>query len=74
MDSLTEMQRAILDALQRPLRDGGPDATPATNKEIAAEVRPSVDAVKGDLRGLDARLDLQDLPRTLSARAWPRSG
>ena len=62
-DSLTDMQRAILDALQRPLRDGGPYATPATNKEIAAEVHLSVDAVKGHLRALYARLGLEDLPQ-----------
>ena len=55
-DSLTDTQRAILDALQRPLRDGGPYATPATNREIAAEVYLSVDAVKGHLRALYARL------------------
>ena len=63
LDSLTDTQRAILDALQRPLRDGGPYATPATNREIAAEVFLSVDAVKGHLRAMYARLGIDGLPQ-----------
>lgn len=57
------MQRAILDALKRPVLEGGPYATPATNKQIADEVHLSVDAVKGHLRALYARLGLEDLPQ-----------
>lgn len=63
LDSLTDTQRAILDALQRPLREGGPYSTPATNKQIADEVHLSVDAVKGHLRALYARLGLEQLPQ-----------
>ncbi len=63
LERLTDTQRAILEALQRPLRDGGPYASPATNKAIADEVHLSVDAVKGHLRALYARLGLEQLPQ-----------
>ncbi len=70
---LTDMQRRVLIALCRPLRDGA-QATPATNQEIAAEVFLSLDAVKLHLRALSGRFGLQDLPQnrkraTLAVRA-----
>lgn len=62
-DRLTDTQRAILDALSRPLEEQGAYASPATNQEIADEVFLSVDAVKGHLRALYAKLGLEDLPQ-----------
>lgn len=62
-EGLTETQSRILDALCRPLSEDGPYASPATNKEIAQEVFLSVDAVKGHLRALYAKLGLEELPQ-----------
>lgn len=59
---LTETQRKILVALCRPLQDSA-YATPATNKDIAAEVHLSVDAVKAHLRAIFERFGLDDLPQ-----------
>ena len=59
---LTEGQRRVLTALCRPLADSA-YATPATNKEIAAEVHLSVDAVKAHLRVIFERFDLDALPQ-----------
>lgn len=59
---LSESQRKVLIALCRPLADSA-YATPATNKEIAAEVHLSVDAVKAHLRAIFDRFDLDDLPQ-----------
>jgi pSer/pThr/pTyr-binding forkhead associated (FHA) protein len=59
---LTETQRKILVALCRPLKDSA-YATPATNREIAAEAHLSVDAVKAHLRVIFERLALDDLPQ-----------
>ena len=61
--SLTETQRRIVDALSRPLRDSGPYASPATNQQIADEVFLSVDAVKGHLRALYAKVGIDELPQ-----------
>ncbi len=61
--SLTETQRRIVDALSRPMRDGGPYATPATNQQIADELVVSVDAVKSNLRALFAAFGVDDLPQ-----------
>src|SRR6476661_8193311 len=60
--SLTETQRRILVALCRPLQDSA-YATPATNRDIAAEVHLSVDAVKAHLRAIFERFGLDDLPQ-----------
>jgi hypothetical protein len=59
---LTEAQRKILVALCRPLKDDA-YATPATNRDIAAEVHLSVDAVKAHLRVVFERFRLDDLPQ-----------
>lgn len=58
--TLTPTQRQVLIALCRPLFASA-FATPATNRQIAAEVYLSVDAVKGHLRGLFERFALSDL-------------
>ena len=60
--TLSEAQRKVLIALCRPLADTA-YATPATNKEIAAEVHLSVDAVKAHLRVIFERFDLDALPQ-----------
>lgn len=54
-------QREILIALCRPYRDGGAFATPASNRQIAAEVYLGVDAVRTHLRALYDRFGLGDL-------------
>ncbi|HEX2411232.1 MAG TPA: FHA domain-containing protein [Solirubrobacteraceae bacterium] len=59
---LTPTQRRILVALCRPVRESA-FATPATNREIAAELFLSVDAVKAHLRALFERFGLEDLPQ-----------
>jgi hypothetical protein len=59
---LTEAQRRILVALCRPLKDSA-YAAPATNREIAAEVHLSVDAVKAHLRLIFERFGLDALPQ-----------
>ena len=60
--TLSPMQRRILIALCRPVRDSE-SATPATNREIAAEVFLSIDAVKAHLRVLFDRFGLGELPQ-----------
>ena len=60
--SLTESQRAVLLALCRPFKHGGPYATPTTNQQIAAELFLSEDAVKTHLRALFAKFRVEDLP------------
>jgi pSer/pThr/pTyr-binding forkhead associated (FHA) protein len=59
---LTPIQRQILVALCRPVRDSA-FATPTPNREIADEVSLSVDAVKAHLRVLFERFGLEDLPQ-----------
>ena len=75
---LSKMQRKVLVALCRPLRDQGPYAVPATNQDIADEVFLTVVAVKTHLRTLFAKFGLQDLPqnakRAALAEAALRSG
>ena len=60
--ALTDMQRRLLVALCRPLRDSA-YATPATNREVAEEVHLSVDAVKAHLRVIFERLGIDDMPQ-----------
>jgi DNA-binding CsgD family transcriptional regulator len=59
---LSDAQRRVLDALCRPTATGT-RATPATNREIAAELFLSVDAVKAHLRTLFEKFELGDLPQ-----------
>jgi len=59
---LSEAQRKVLVSLCRPLGDSA-YATPATNREISAEVHLSVDAVKAHLRVLFERFGLDALPQ-----------
>ena len=59
---ISETQRKLLIALCRPIFETGAE-TAATNPAIADEVSLSVDAVKGHLRALFARFDLDELPQ-----------
>jgi DNA-binding NarL/FixJ family response regulator len=59
---LSETQRKVLAALCRPLSESA-FATPATNRAIAEQLFLSVDAVKGHLRVLFERFELEDLPQ-----------
>lgn len=61
--TLTPTQRAVLLALARPYAVGDAFARPATNRDVADAVHLSVDAVKGHLRTLGAKLGLGDLPQ-----------
>ncbi len=58
--ALTPSQRQVLIALCRPVFESG-FATPATNRQIAAEVHLTVDAVKAHLRHLFDRAGLAGL-------------
>jgi hypothetical protein len=60
---LSDAQRRVLVALCRPYRDGGPYATPATNRDIADELVLSVEAVKTHLRALFQRFGVEHLPQ-----------
>jgi pSer/pThr/pTyr-binding forkhead associated (FHA) protein len=68
---LTPAQRRVLVALCRPLRDAA-YGSPATNKQIAAELTISVDAVKTHLRRIAEALELGELPqnRKRAELAW----
>jgi pSer/pThr/pTyr-binding forkhead associated (FHA) protein len=59
---LSEAQRKVLVSLCRPL-GASAYASPATNREISAEVHLSVDAVKAHLRVLFERFGLDALPQ-----------
>jgi pSer/pThr/pTyr-binding forkhead associated (FHA) protein len=61
--TLTDTQRRVLVALCRPYADGDAFATPATNREIAAELYLSLDAVKSALRILFDKFVVGDLPQ-----------
>jgi pSer/pThr/pTyr-binding forkhead associated (FHA) protein len=74
---LTPAQRRVLVALCRPFADTR-YAAPATNREIAAELIVTVDAVKRMMRRLFDIFEIEDLPqnekRTALAVAALRSG
>ena len=61
VQSLTDTQQRILVALCRPFATGDSFASPATNRQIAAEMHLSIDAVKGHLRVLFDRFGLGGL-------------
>lgn len=61
--ALSESQRRVLLALCRPYLHGGVYAVPATNREIAAELFLTVEAVKTHLRSLFQRFEIEDLPQ-----------
>jgi pSer/pThr/pTyr-binding forkhead associated (FHA) protein len=56
-------QKSVLRALSRPFAEGASYAKPATNAEIAAELFLSLDAVKGHLRVLFGKFELESLPQ-----------
>lgn len=60
--AVSPAQRRVLVALCRPLRDA-PYASAATNKQIAAELSLSVDAVKTHIRRLFDVLAVDNLPQ-----------
>ncbi len=61
--SISAAQRRVLLALARPVLAEGSFATPATNRQIAAELFLSVDAVKTHLRALTMKFGIADLPQ-----------
>jgi hypothetical protein len=60
---ITPAQRKVLAALCRPYKDQDNFATPATNREIAAELFLSLDAVKSHMRALFEAFQIGDLPQ-----------
>ncbi len=60
---LSEAERRVLVALCRPLAVPGSGAVPATNREIAGELRLSVEGVRTQVRALFAKLGIEDLPQ-----------
>jgi FHA domain-containing protein len=61
--ALSPAQRTVLRALCRPFAQGESWARPATNREIAAELVLSLDAVKGHLRMLFTKFEVDKLPQ-----------
>lgn len=61
--TISPTQRKVLTALCRPYRRGEEFPAPASNREIAADLSLSVDAVKNHLRILFAKFELSDLPQ-----------
>src|SRR5690349_3619187 len=70
--AVTPAQRRLLDALARPLRDGG--VAPASNRQIAAELTLSIETVKGTLSALYDLFELsghaQNEKRVALALRW----
>jgi hypothetical protein len=62
-DGLSRREREVIEALSRPLRERGLEARPASNQAVAGEVFLSLDAVKGHLRTIYAKLGLEELPQ-----------
>ena len=61
--TVSPAQRKVLLALCRPYKHQSVFARPASNRDIAAELVLSIDAVKGHLRALFSKFDLDDLPQ-----------
>jgi pSer/pThr/pTyr-binding forkhead associated (FHA) protein len=61
--TLSPAQHRVLVALCRPYKHGSSFARPASNKEIAAELVLSVEAVKTHLRALFGKFGLDELPQ-----------
>lgn len=59
---VSPLQREVLRSLCRPYAERG-SGPPATNKQIAAEVHLSIEAVKSHLRKLFQKFGLGDLPQ-----------
>lgn len=60
---ITAAQRRVLVALCRPYLVGGGVPAPPSNREIAAELFLSTDAVKTHMRALFERFEVEDLPQ-----------
>ena len=60
---LTTAERRVLVALCRPLLEPGLAPTPPSNAEIAGELFISLPGVKGHVRSLCAKLELDSLPQ-----------
>ena len=60
--SLSATQRRVLVALCRPCKGAVGPSAPASNREIAAEVHLSVEAVKAHLRALFSKFSIPNLP------------
>jgi pSer/pThr/pTyr-binding forkhead associated (FHA) protein len=71
--AITPAQRRVLEALCRPLDDPG-RAAPASNQEIADELVLSVETVKGTLRALFERFELEALPQNQKRAALAARG
>lgn len=63
VQSMSDTQRRVVQALCRPYTAGAPYATPATNQQIADEIYLSVDSVKNHLRTLFQKFGIEDLPQ-----------
>jgi hypothetical protein len=61
--ALSSTQRDVLAVLCRPLLEGRGLVLPTPNKQIAAELHLSVDAVKAQLRALFRKFHLEDAPQ-----------
>ena len=59
---LSSTQRRLLEALCRPCKAGARAATPATDEQIAEELAISVAEVRGHLRVLGAKLEVDESP------------
>jgi DNA-binding CsgD family transcriptional regulator len=70
--SLTPAQLRVLAALCRPCLVPGSVGVPATNDEIAAELFLSLSAVKGHLRDMFQRFEIDDLPQRTKRLALVR--
>jgi hypothetical protein len=56
-------QRRVLVELCRPFKEGGAFAAPPSNRQVAAALHLSVDAVKTHMRALFEKFGVQDLPQ-----------
>jgi pSer/pThr/pTyr-binding forkhead associated (FHA) protein len=71
---LSELQRAVLRELCRPLSQSDTLGAPATNQEIADRLHLSVAAVKLHLRTLFDKFEVADLPQNKKRLALARRG